>query len=1655
MKRLIWIVWGWMIAFHGAWAQNNSMNFDGVNDFIQVGDHPDFNALGQITISAWVYPTNILPTGEHILINKEDEWELAIKNGQLAFAGRNIAPGWAWVFSGASIPEEVWTHVAFTYDGANYRFYVNGVLVSTVAATGAFDASNTYNNDVLIGRRLLFGGSYYKGNIDELAIWNVARTTAEIQSDMLGNIDCASPGLLAYYTFDQGMYYEDNTAISAITDCTTNHNGIPVNFSLFGCVSNFHPGFVPGASGIRVLDANTYSVCPDSTVTYVVAGFENGVSWNATGGTIIFASLCKATVQWDPTGPYSLTISEVGVDTLTLHFIGEEDINMVCNDLVNISVDSVCEALVTPAMVLEGELYPDASYELIIYDSLGNVIPNNTVNGSHVGQILIYKVKHKCSGNQCWGRIRIEDKWIPPLLCSDTAYIVSCDSSVLPEDVGLPIPDTAMYTRTGENNFEVTGFDPCGPVTLSYRDVKTVYGCAGSYYAVIVREWKATDASGNMTRCIDSIKLTRSDIANVVFPKNWDGQPGNNPVLECDAKGNTSHPMGWNPLPNGNPSPYPKVNTSGDTILIGTGYPTGVGCDHIAVTFRDTKIPICGGAYKLLRRWKVIDWCTGQIRDTIQLIKVMDLAPPVIACPGTNGLPADTVPTDFYSCTATYIAPIPIENPNPPPFDNKNVYVLYECSDWTYEVHHKPAVDPNDCTPDNSPGTPAEQIGVDPSTGLPVYRISNMPLGCNWLYYIFTDACGNKDTCQFDIYVKDTRPPVAICDQHTTVTLDADGTAKIYASSFDDGSYDNCMIDTILVRRMNDYCGNPANLTFRPFVEFCCADIPHNRQMVIMRVWDKFGNYSDCMVEVTVQDKIPPSLVCPPDVAIECDQDYRDTSITGSARADDICAGVHIWYRDVSVDTTVCGLGEIVRRWYAEDAAGLRDSCDQHITIQNSDPFDETDILWPPSFVTVNGCTEADAHPDLIPSNPKRPRALRNDACANIIVGYEDQIFHDVPGACLKILRTWTVIDWCQYDRNNPGSGRGEWSFVQTILVVNTQAPIIDPASCRDTTISSDVDCSAPIRLTASATDDCTPSDDLIWNFSVDFDDDGTIDTTGEGPSAEVTLPSGQHRFTWIVTDQCGNSSSCDFVITVRDMKKPSPLCKSGIVTSLMNDSTNITIWASDFNAKSFDNCTPASELRYSFSPDVNDNYRHYNCDSLKNGISDTFELDMWVTDKAGNQSYCTVKLVVQDNMDVCPDMSTAQGIISGYIRDPQDQGITNVRVELLRHNDFFSETITSSDGAYRFEDLPLGDDYIVKPRRNDRHLNGVTTLDIIRINKHILGIQIFDNPYTRIAADVNMSKSITGADIVVLRNLILGRIRKLPVQRSWIFFPANTQFSNPFKPWYDVRETYEVRQLYDAVDDVHFIGVKLGDVTGDARPNRIDGANTTREEASLSLRIDNMHLQKGKVYRIPVYASEPVQLKALQGTWLLNGESLHIEAVESGSLQIASDNVNYAYADQGLIPFLWYDDQARELDPSQPLFYLIVKAFQNTELFEQLDIGPAITAALAYDSDERAMNVALRWGNTDRADSKVVLYQNVPNPFTHTTLIHFRLPVEDWATLRIYDDKGRQVWHQRFYAQKGLNSVQIDNADLPYGVLIYELRSCGTSLKRKMIRLR
>lgn len=199
---------------------------------------------------------------------------------------------------------------------------------------------------------------------------------------------------------------------------------------------------------------------------------------------------------------------------------------------------------------------------------------------------------------------------------------------------------------------------------------------------------------------------------------------------------------------------------------------------------------------------------------------------------------------------------------------------------------------------------------------------------------------------------------------------------------------------------------------------------------------------------------------------------------------------------------------------------------------------------------------------------------------------------------------------------------------------------------------------------------------------------------------------------------------------------------------------------------------------------------------------------------------------------------------ISGLIKTSDNKAINQVDVDLYNAGALLSSNKTSANGMYLFKDLRVNDDFIVKPVAKEDYLNGISTADIAKIQKHIIGTESITDPYLLIAADINKSGSITAADLTDLRKLILGNIAKFSRNLSWVYIPSDFHFTDPTSPY-----TFPTERMVRTLEEsmyMNFIGVKIGDINRSAIVNLQD-KGTTRSTKNFTLEINSKSVNSGR----------------------------------------------------------------------------------------------------------------------------------------------------------------------------------------------------------------
>jgi len=354
-----------------------------------------------------------------------------------------------------------------------------------------------------------------------------------------------------------------------------------------------------------------------------------------------------------------------------------------------------------------------------------------------------------------------------------------------PADVTLScLQDPADLSLTGQ----ATATDNCLMQSLGFVDVNDISSC---HIGTVSRTWKATDAAGNTKTCVQHIALNVLSTVMVTFPAN---------TTVNDCAGNGLVP----------PALSGQVSISGQF------------CSPLSITYTDQLFnvppPSC---FRVLRSWKVIDWCVyspngGQagIWEHTQVIDVADQTAPVLTIPDDLIVSADPA-----SCQASLVLP---------------------------------DAGASDCSPVVTISHNSQYATLAGKNASGLY-----PPGLHLITFTAADACGNTAQKTLFIVVKDSTLPVAVCQSGVSVQMQSGGFAMLTAAQVNGGSSDNCTPAAELVLSVSSDT-------------FVCQQV--GIQPVVLTVTDAEGNSSTCTALINVQD---PTQICSGGISHVIEGDIR------------------------------------------------------------------------------------------------------------------------------------------------------------------------------------------------------------------------------------------------------------------------------------------------------------------------------------------------------------------------------------------------------------------------------------------------------------------------------------------------------------------------------------------------------------------------------------------------------------------------------------------------------------------------------------------------------------------------------------------------------------------------------------------------------------
>jgi len=398
---------------------------------------------------------------------------------------------------------------------------------------------------------------------------------------------------------------------------------------------------------------------------------------------------------------------------------------------------------------------------------------------------------------------------------------------------------------------------------------------------------------------------------------------------------------------------------------------------------------------------------------------------------------------------------------------------------------------------------------------------------------------------------------------------------------------------------------------------------------------------------------------------------------------------------------------------------------------------------------------------------------------------------------------------------------------------------------------------------------------------------------------------------------------------------------------------------------------------------------------------------------------------------------------IAGSILHPTSGVIAKVTATLT--NNVSNSSILTNSGNFQFNCLSKDSSYTIRPFKNNDSVknNGVSVIDAILVQSHVLNKSLLNTPYKIIAADVNNSGDVSTIDILYIKRLALGIDTTFKGNRLWAFVDSAYQFPNTANP-FPFKDSIRVNNLIASQTNQSFIGVKLGDVNYDWNVALL-GANA-KVNKPIELYYNNINVGKEHEIRVPIRVKNFKEILGMQYTLNFNSKALQLKSIEPTAL-----NVDYGVSQSkdGKIAFLWNDAQLKPqtLPDGSVLFELVFTKLYTTFNEEDIVLSSDISAIEAWDANYQKHNIIKTIGKINSAPefASKENWQVSPNPTSGEVKVDLSLKSNKSIRFQLTNIDGRIVFQKEIEVVKGNSSNELNlskQSKLSAG--IYFLKAVG-----------
>jgi len=201
----------------------------------------------------------------------------------------------------------------------------------------------------------------------------------------------------------------------------------------------------------------------------------------------------------------------------------------------------------------------------------------------------------------------------------------------------------------------------------------------------------------------------------------------------------------------------------------------------------------------------------------------------------------------------------------------------------------------------------------------------------------------------------------------------------------------------------------------------------------------------------------------------------------------------------------------------------------------------------------------------------------------------------------------------------------------------------------------------------------------------------------------------------------------------------------------------------------------------------------------------------------------------------------------------------------------------------------------------------------------------------------------------------------------------------------------------------------------------------------------------------VDLVSGTAVELEALQMTVTWDADAMTLIDIVPVGINLGEYDTNLLAP--GQLTIAWSEVESKTLQSGVPFFQLVMEGNASARLSDMLEINSSITRAIAYDSEDAAMDIELRFENSTAKG--IVFGQNKPNPFLAETTVEFELPEPMEVTFKVFDGSGKLIHKTTKDYNEGSNTLILGTQLRDYrGMLFLKMETAEFSEVKRMIRI-